>query len=442
MICRRCSPESHFDDAAVVRLLFELSDIVDFLHRQRPPVIHRQLTPQAILRDPQGGPLTVVDFGLPVPADPGVPPEIPPNVLAYMAPEQFHGDVRPASDIYALGAVAVHLLTRNDPRNLLDGTGRLNREVFSGLSPTLVDLLDRMLIRNPARRLADGDALRAALQRGFLPSGAPRARRDSPFTAAATAVGRAVRQLPASRPSGLPEWAVGVALMGALGIGLATTVGLGAWLYSLRPTVAERPRLDCYDDLNLLNDGGFEFVAGVGLPRSFGQWSGDASEIVMTSGRVEPREGTAMLAFRATQPRDAGPDRAAQMHQLVDLTPAHDLIADGRARLVACARFNRIGLPHADTRFSLSIRAYDGAPTTFVFAYENADHVHGPYRSDVLTDSDESTWQKNCLDLLWPASLYYAAIEIAAHENVNNDFDDPEFVGHFVDDACLAVVPR
>jgi serine/threonine protein kinase len=72
----------------------------------------------------------------------------------YMAPEQFQGRALPASDVYAIGATALTMLTGQEPEDLphkglaVDVRAALGKTV----STELVDILKVMLEPDPDKR--------------------------------------------------------------------------------------------------------------------------------------------------------------------------------------------------------------------------------------------------------------------------------------------------
>ena len=70
------------------------------------------------------------------------------GTFGYMAPEQFAGDARPATDLYALAATMIALLTARSPSALQDARGQLRwREAVRdpGLRQTTLRALEAML---------------------------------------------------------------------------------------------------------------------------------------------------------------------------------------------------------------------------------------------------------------------------------------------------------
>jgi serine/threonine protein kinase len=137
----------------VVRLLRDASEVLDYLHGRSPPVIHRDLKPGNVLRRPDGS-FAFVDFGA---VRDKLRPEGGSTVVGtfgYMAPEQFQGRALPGSDVYALGATALTMLTGRDPEELphkglaIDVRAALR----GGASDRLVGVLEKMLDPDPDRR--------------------------------------------------------------------------------------------------------------------------------------------------------------------------------------------------------------------------------------------------------------------------------------------------
>jgi hypothetical protein len=98
-------------------LIGTLADILDYLHSRVPPVIHRDIKPANIILRNDGG-FSLVDFGS---VRDGLRPEGGSTVVGtfgYMAPEQFQGRALPASDVYAVGALNLALLTGKGPDEL------------------------------------------------------------------------------------------------------------------------------------------------------------------------------------------------------------------------------------------------------------------------------------------------------------------------------------
>ncbi len=163
----------------VLRLLQDAGEVLDYLHGRAPPVIHRDLKPGNVIRRPDGS-FAFVDFGA---VRDKLRPEGGSTVVGtfgYMAPEQFQGRALPASDVYAMGATALAMLTGQQPEDLphrglaVDVRAALAARGGRG-NERLTRILEAMLDPDPDRRasrigplLADAPRRRDR-KRGRLP---------------------------------------------------------------------------------------------------------------------------------------------------------------------------------------------------------------------------------------------------------------------------------
>lgn len=94
----------------------QIASAMQYLHRQTPPVIHRDLTPDNLVVRNDGS-VVVIDFGA---ANEFIGNSTGTFVgkQCYIAPEQFRGKATPQSDIYAFGGTLYFLLTGQDPEAL------------------------------------------------------------------------------------------------------------------------------------------------------------------------------------------------------------------------------------------------------------------------------------------------------------------------------------
>ena len=158
----------------VRRLLADAADVLRYLHQRTPPVIHRDLKPGNVIRRPDGS-FAFVDFGA---VRDRLRPEGGSTVVGtfgYMAPEQFQGRALPASDVYAIGATALTMLTGQEPEDLPHKGLAVDVRAAIGktASAELVEILCAMLEPDPDRRapvvpmfdVLGGDPLRRELPR-------------------------------------------------------------------------------------------------------------------------------------------------------------------------------------------------------------------------------------------------------------------------------------
>ena len=152
-------------DAAALGL--RLADALAALHAADPPVVHRDLKPSNVLLDESGAPV-LSDFGV---AKRLAPDETQltlaslggqPGTWAWAAPEQRAGlPPTPAADWHAFGLLLYRCLTGGLPAP----GGELPLDIAATVSRAWRPLLRGLLREDPGARLADPDAIRAALRR-------------------------------------------------------------------------------------------------------------------------------------------------------------------------------------------------------------------------------------------------------------------------------------
>ena len=175
-----------YGEREVLGVLVGVLETLAYLHRLSPPVIHRDIKPGNIIRRPDGR-LAIVDFGSARDSIRAVSEgSTVAGTFGYMAPEQFHGDAYPATDIFGLGAVAIALLTRRDPAELLDPHRGMRWREAVNVSPATRQLLERMLAPDPRHRASDAAALCEHVKaivhgRAPMPAEPPRAPAGDPI---------------------------------------------------------------------------------------------------------------------------------------------------------------------------------------------------------------------------------------------------------------------
>ena len=154
-------------------ILDQTLDVLAYLHEQRPPLIHRDIKPANILRRSDGS-IAVVDFGGVRQRAGETAATTTIGTFGYMAPEQLHGEATPASDIYALGATILALLTRTSPGDLPHRGLRFDYAALKLPAP-FNHLLPKMLEPDPEDRLSSVATVRAAIIAKPKPSPPPKA---------------------------------------------------------------------------------------------------------------------------------------------------------------------------------------------------------------------------------------------------------------------------
>lgn len=142
-------------EALVLDWAEQITAIVNYIHTQDPPIIHRDLTPDNLVLK-NDGKLMLIDFGA-ANEFVGTATGTLVGKQAYMAPEQVRGKTSLSSDLYALGGTIFYLLTGRDPTPLSVSHPRL---VLPGISEATDSLVAKLTAFEARDRFASAaDAL-------------------------------------------------------------------------------------------------------------------------------------------------------------------------------------------------------------------------------------------------------------------------------------------
>ncbi len=157
------------------QLLQEILPVLQFVHDQK--VIHRDIKPENIMHR-QNGQLVLIDFGMSKQLTDQVTSRgTTGGTMGYAPPEQLRAGVAyPATDLFALGATCVHLLTNVTPDNLYDFQEDrwIWRDVLAeedrSVSGHLAEILDKMLRSEVKDRYQSAREILADLADPIIPS--------------------------------------------------------------------------------------------------------------------------------------------------------------------------------------------------------------------------------------------------------------------------------
>lgn len=157
------------DEAEARRIAAEVLEVLVYLHGLSPPVIHRDIKPQNIIRRDDGH-IYLVDFGAvqTVYRNSLSQGSTVVGTYGYMAPEQFRGQAVPATDLYSLGATLLFLLTHQSPADLPQERLRINFRPYVSVSPAFADWLDQLIDPLVEDRFASAQVALAALNQPTL----------------------------------------------------------------------------------------------------------------------------------------------------------------------------------------------------------------------------------------------------------------------------------
>ncbi len=157
-------PQS-FPTPLAVNYMDQLCAVLDYLHRQNPPVIFRDLKPGNIMVKPTGE-IKLIDFGIARFFKPGQTHNtVNLGTPGYASPEHGSGQTDNRSDIYSLGVLLLQLVTGYDPTlaqvpYLLPPVRSLNPQA----PPVIEDAVRRATQMTPALRFQTVAEFRQALR--------------------------------------------------------------------------------------------------------------------------------------------------------------------------------------------------------------------------------------------------------------------------------------
>ena len=144
-------------EAEVIDMVRELLPVLDHIHRSK--LIHRDISPDNLIRREIDGKTALIDFGCVKIAANAVSRSTGNSVTligkkGYSPDEQIsRGQAFPSSDLYSLAATAIVLLTGKQPDELYDShAGKWDWESQAKVSSSLKKILNKMLAYKPCDR--------------------------------------------------------------------------------------------------------------------------------------------------------------------------------------------------------------------------------------------------------------------------------------------------
>jgi serine/threonine protein kinase len=167
---KRLKNGKRFTEAEAKEIATQLLNILIYLHELSPPVLHRDIKPSNIIWG-KNGQVYLVDFGAvqeKAKAEGATFTVV--GTGGYAPPEQLWGRAVPASDLYALGATLIHLLTGTAPVNLPQPQMRLQFGDQVSLSASFAHWLETLIEPAPELRFSNAHKALEALQANASPS--------------------------------------------------------------------------------------------------------------------------------------------------------------------------------------------------------------------------------------------------------------------------------
>ncbi len=158
------APGSRLPVQEALSIIYQLCDVLDFLHRQNPPVVFRDLKPSNVMLTPHGE-VKLIDFGIARFFKPGKAQDtVNLGTPGYAAPEQHGqgGQTDARSDVYSLGVLLHQILTGHDPTTTI-----FSLPSARSLNPAIPAAGEAVIVRatqmNPAFRFQNVQEFRQAL---------------------------------------------------------------------------------------------------------------------------------------------------------------------------------------------------------------------------------------------------------------------------------------
>jgi serine/threonine protein kinase len=153
-----------FKEKDVYSIATQILQILIHLHELSPPVIHRDIKPSNLIlgKDNQ---IYLVDFGAvqdKAKAEGATFTVV--GTSGYAPPEQLWGKAVPTSDLYALGATLIHLLTEIAPAELPQNQMRIQFKERVTINPEFANWIEQLIQPAPERRFSTARQALIALQ--------------------------------------------------------------------------------------------------------------------------------------------------------------------------------------------------------------------------------------------------------------------------------------
>ncbi|MEN9216635.1 MAG: DUF4189 domain-containing protein [Gloeomargarita sp. HHBFW_bins_162] len=162
------TPGKKYSETWVKQLLLDVLEVLSQVHQRN--IVHRDIKPANLMRRQSDQRIVLIDFGAvkevgSLIADNKGETAIGTQIgtRGYMPIEQFRGQPRLSSDVYAVGVVAIQALTGLPPSQMEDyDTGELHWQRYAQVSPELRAVLEKMVHPDWRQRYPSAvEALRA-----------------------------------------------------------------------------------------------------------------------------------------------------------------------------------------------------------------------------------------------------------------------------------------
>jgi serine/threonine-protein kinase len=173
LLHQRQQQKTTFQEAEVIQLMQQLLPVLTYIHERG--VIHRDISPDNIIQRQSDGLPVLIDFGGVKQIQAKIDSEVSPHnsygtpatrlgKVGYAPDEQMRlGVIYPHSDLYALAATVLVLLTGQEPQYLINSQDLTWNFQKVNISPQLAAILKKMLSPQPGNRYPTAQAVLRAL---------------------------------------------------------------------------------------------------------------------------------------------------------------------------------------------------------------------------------------------------------------------------------------
>jgi serine/threonine protein kinase, bacterial len=149
-----------------IEWMIQTCEVLEYIHAQTPPIVHRDIKPANLMVRTLDNRIIVLDFG--AVKEIGTPLGTCIGAPDYTAPEQNRGEPLTQSDLYAIGATLIFLLTGESPQKFFElrGSGYgFNLKGDPRITPEVRGTIEKATEAKPSDRYQTAAELARALSR-------------------------------------------------------------------------------------------------------------------------------------------------------------------------------------------------------------------------------------------------------------------------------------
>ncbi|MCT7994621.1 FHA domain-containing serine/threonine-protein kinase [Laspinema olomoucense] len=147
-----------------IEWMIQTCEVLEYIHAQSPPIVHRDIKPANLMVRTVDNRIIVLDFG--AVKEIGTPLGTCIGAPDYTAPEQNRGEPLTQSDLYAIGATLIFLLTGESPQKFFElrGSGYgFNLKGDPRIPPQVRETIEKATESKPSDRYQTAAQLARAL---------------------------------------------------------------------------------------------------------------------------------------------------------------------------------------------------------------------------------------------------------------------------------------